>query len=247
MVGVDHKIRAAGYLMKKELEYFAKGLENPERPFLVILGGAKVKDKIQLIMSMIDKVDEMIIGGGMAFTFLKKMHGINIGSSLFDEEGYKIVDEILTKAKEKNVKIHLPVDFVCGDKVDASSNVKAYDINTGIPDGWLGLDCGPKSNKINCDAVARAKVIVWNGPQGMFELEKFRNGSKELLDAVISSTAKGTISICGGGDTVSLIKGFPGAGEKLSHVSTGGGASLELLEGKTLPGVAYLTNSEDLK
>lgn len=143
MVGVSHPIRAAGYLLKKELDYFAKGLENPVRPFLVILGGAKVKDKIQLIMNMIDKVDEMIIGGGMAFTFLKKMHGINIGKSLFDEDGYKIVDEILAKAKAKNVNIILPTDFVCGDKIDKTANVKTYDLKTGIPDNWWGLDCGP--------------------------------------------------------------------------------------------------------
>lgn len=164
MVGIDHKIRAAGYLLKKELDYFAKALEQPERPFLVILGGAKVADKIQLINSMIDKVDEMIIGGGMAFTFLKKIHNIPIGKSLFDEEGYKSVDEIMAKAEKKGVKIHLPVDFLCADKVDKDASTKVCDLKSGIPDGWLGLDAGPLTIKDNSAAVNRAKLIVWNGP-----------------------------------------------------------------------------------
>lgn len=164
MVGVNHKIRAAGYLMKRELEYFAKAVERPERPFLVILGGAKVKDKIQLILNMIDKVDEMIIGGGMAFTFLKKVHGIEIGNSLFDEEGYKIVDEIMAKATAKGVKIHLPVDFVCGTKLDASSEVKLFDLKSGIPSGWLGLDGGELTRRMNSEAISRARTVVWNGP-----------------------------------------------------------------------------------
>lgn len=158
MVGVDHKVRVAGYLMKKELDYFAKALENPQRPFLVVLGGAKVKDKIQLITNLLDKVDEMIIGGGMAFTFLKKIHNISIGNSLFDEEGFKIVDEVLAKAKAKNVKIHLPVDFVCGTKLDASSQVALHDLRSGIPDGWLGLDAGEKTRQENAEAIARAKT-----------------------------------------------------------------------------------------
>lgn len=164
MVGVDHKIRAAGYLLKKELDYFAKALENPERPFLVILGGAKVADKIQLIKNMIDKVDEMIIGGGMAFTFLKKLNNMKIGSSLFDEEGFKAVDEIMAKAKAKGVKIHLPVDFVSGDKFSNDANTAHHTIESGIPDKWLGLDAYSKSIEINREAVKRAKLIVWNGP-----------------------------------------------------------------------------------
>lgn len=181
MVGVDHKIRAAGDLMKKELEYFSKALESPTRPFLVILGGAKVKDKIQLIESMLDKVDEMIIGGGMAFTFLKKLHNLEIGNSLFDEEGYKIVEGLIEKAKAKGVKIHLPVDFVCGDTIEANANVSLHDLASGIPKGLIGLDAGPKTILLNAEAVARANTIVWNGPQGRFEVEKFRNGSAVLL------------------------------------------------------------------
>jgi len=181
MVGVDHKIRAAGDLMKKELEYFSKALESPTRPFLVILGGAKVKDKIQLIESMLDKVDEMIIGGGMAFTFLKKLNNLEIGNSLFDEDGYKIVEALIEKAKAKGVKIHLPVDFVCGDTIEANANVSLHDLASGIPKGLIGLDAGPKTILLNAEAVARANTIVWNGPQGRFEVEKFRNGSAVLL------------------------------------------------------------------
>ncbi|CAD8097588.1 unnamed protein product [Paramecium primaurelia] len=245
MVGIDHKIRVAGYLMKKELDYFAKALETPQRPFLVILGGAKVADKIQLIKSMLDKVDEMIIGGGMAFTFLKKIHNVPIGKSLFDEEGYKIVDEILTKAKEKNVKIHLPVDFICGTGLDASSPVALYDLKSGIPDGWLGLDAGQLTQRENAEAIGRAKTIVWNGPQGAFEIEQFKNGSVSMLNALVKQTSNGATTIVGGGDTVNLV-GANKANDKLSHVSTGGGASLELLEGKILPGVEYLTNIKDL-
>lgn len=164
MVGVDHKIRVAGYLLKKELEYFSKALESPTRPFCVVLGGAKVKDKIQLINSMLDNVNEMIIGGGMAFTFLKRLHNLEIGNSLFDEEGYKIVDELLEKAKKKNVKIHLPVDFLCGDSLEASANTAIHDLQSGIPKGWIGLDAGPKTIALNAEVIARANTIVWNGP-----------------------------------------------------------------------------------
>jgi phosphoglycerate kinase len=246
MVGVDHKVRAAGYLLKKELDYFAKALETPERPFLVILGGAKVADKIQLIKTMLDKVNEMIIGGGMAFTFLKKLHNIPIGKSLFDKDGYEQVDDIMRLAKEKGVKIILPVDFLCGNKFDNTSDTAVHDLKSGIPDGWLGLDAGPKTIELNREAVRRAKLIVWNGPQGLFEVDKFKKGSVELLHDVIGRTKEGAISICGGGDTVNLVNSVKGSAAKISHVSTGGGASLELLEGKTLPGVEYLTNVEDL-
>lgn len=205
MVGVDLKVRAAGYLMKKELEYFSKALESPVRPFLVVLGGAKVKDKIQLINSMIDKVDEMIIGGGMAFTFLKRIHNIDIGNSLFDEEGYKIVDELIEKAKLKGVKIHLPIDFLCGDSLEATANTRVFDITTGIPTGWIGLDAGPKTIALNAEVVARASTIVWNGPQGRFEVDKFKIGSVDLLNRVATRTAAGATSIIGGGDTVNLV------------------------------------------
>jgi phosphoglycerate kinase len=143
MVGIDHKIRAAGLLMSKELTYFSQALESPKKPFLVILGGAKVKDKIQLINNLLNKVDEMIIGGGMAFTFLKSIHNLKIGNSLFDEEGYKIVNELLQKAKDKGVKLHLPIDFVCANDLKNPTEIKTFDLNSGIPDGWWGLDAGP--------------------------------------------------------------------------------------------------------
>eukprot|EP01017_Pseudomicrothorax_dubius_P015937 TRINITY_DN1816_c0_g2_i1.p1 TRINITY_DN1816_c0_g2~~TRINITY_DN1816_c0_g2_i1.p1 ORF type:complete len:430 (-),score=155.41 TRINITY_DN1816_c0_g2_i1:185-1474(-) len=246
IVGINHKIRAAGYLLKKELDYFSKVMETPERPVLTILGGAKVADKIQLIMKMLDQVDEMAIGGGMAFTFLKTLYGTNIGKSLFDAEGAKIVPQIMAKAKEKGVKIHLPVDFVCGEKFENGTRSETRTLSAGVPEGWLGLDNGPETTKIFSDAISRAKTVVWNGPQGVFEWDAFKAGSYGLLDSLIKATEKGTTSIVGGGDTVAVVQGQKGAESKLSHVSTGGGASLELLEGKVLPGIDILTNKEDL-
>ena len=163
MLGEGYDTRAAGFLLNKELTYFSKALDNPEHPFLAILGGAKVKDKIQLIDNMLDKVDEMIIGGGMAFTFRKVLDGMKIGSSLYDEDGAAIVPNLMEKAKKNNVKIHLPVDFVTGDKFAPDAQVGAATVEGGIPDGWMGLDCGPASEKLFVEVVNRAKVIVWNG------------------------------------------------------------------------------------
>nr|XP_009913668.1 PREDICTED: phosphoglycerate kinase 1 [Haliaeetus albicilla] len=221
MVGVSLPQKAAGFLMKKELDYFAKALESPERPFLAILGGAKVQDKIQLINNMLDKVNEMIIGGGMAFTFLKVINNMEIGNSLFDEEGSKIVKDLMAKAEKNGVKITLPVDFITADK--------------------FGLDCGPESVKKFVEVVGRAKQIVWNGPVGVFEWDKFAKGTKALMDKVVEVTGKGTITIIGGGDTATCCAKW-NTEDKVSHVSTGGGASLELLEGKVLPGVDALSN-----
>lgn len=147
----------------------------------------------------------------MAFTFLKKLHNINIGDSLFDKDGYEIVDKLMAKAKANNVKIHLPVDFVCADKFDNNANIKTYDLSSGIPDGWLGLDAGEKTTKLNQEAVRRAEVIVWNGPQGAFEMANFRHGSSQLLQTVMEQTEKGSTSVIGGGDTVNLVKSTPGA------------------------------------
>ncbi|RCN37718.1 phosphoglycerate kinase [Ancylostoma caninum] len=197
MVGVNLDTRACGYLMKNELVYFGKALSDPERPFLAILGGAKVADKIQLIKNMLDKVNEMIIGGGMAFTFLKVDQNVEIGNSLFDEEGAKIVKDLLAKAKEKNVKIHLPVDFVVGDKFAEDANSKITTLAEGVPAGHMGLDVGPKSQELFAEAVARAKTIVWNGPPGVFEFEKFSHGTKALMDAVVKATATGAVTIIG--------------------------------------------------
>ncbi|XP_065828903.1 phosphoglycerate kinase 1-like [Oscarella lobularis] len=242
MVGVALPQRAAGFLMKKELSFFSKALDHPERPFLAILGGAKVKDKIPLIENMLDKVDELIVGGGMAFTFLKVLHGMKIGKSLFDEEGSHIIGQLMSKAEKKGVKVHLPVDFVTADKFDENANTGSATVETGIDSDWQGLDCGDKSRILFADVVARAKTIVWNGPMGVFEFEKFGGGTKAVMDAVVSATAKGVTTIIGGGDTATCAAKY-GTEDKVGHVSTGGGASLELLEGKTLPGVAALSDA----
>ncbi|KAG5327714.1 PGK kinase, partial [Pseudoatta argentina] len=242
MMGDGFDIRASGFLLKKELAYFAKALDNPERPFLAILGGAKIADKIQLINNLLDKVNEMIIGGGMAYTFLKVSKGMKIGNSLFDEEGAKIVNDLLDKAKKNNVQIHLPVDFVTADKFAENAAVGIANVESGIPDGWMGLDVGPKSRDLFAIPIKRAKVIVWNGPAGVFEFENFSKGTKSLMDNIVEATTQGTITIIGGGDTATCAAKWK-TEDKVSHVSTGGGASLELLEGKVLPGVAALSSS----
>lgn len=242
MVGVKLEKRASGFLMTKELQYFAKALENPDRPFLAILGGAKVSDKILLIENLLDKVNEMIIGGGMAFTFLKVSKGMNIGKSLYDEEGAKIVERILQKAQDKEVKIHLPVDFVTAAKFAEDAESGTATVESGIPDEWMGLDCGPESVKVFADAIKRAKLIVWNGPVGVFEFEKFSNGTKQMMNEVVEATKSGCTTIIGGGDTATCAAKWK-TEELVSHVSTGGGASLELLEGKILPGVQALSNN----
>lgn len=240
MVGCQLPQKASGFLLKKELEYFAKALDKPERPFLAILGGAKVADKIQLIKNMLDKVNEMIIGGGMAFTFLKVLNNMQIGNSLYDEEGSKIIHELVEKAKANNVQIHLPSDFVTGDKFTENANVGSATVESGIPDGWMGLDIGPKSIAEFSDVVKRAKTIVWNGPPGVFEFSQFAAGTKALMDSVVEATKHGSITIVGGGDTATCCAKYD-TEDKVSHVSTGGGASLELLEGKVLPGVEALS------
>ncbi|KAL5235245.1 hypothetical protein ACI65C_002655 [Semiaphis heraclei] len=242
MMGEGFEKRAAGILLNKELTYFAKALDNPERPFLAILGGAKVADKIQLIENLLDKVDEMIIGGGMAYTFLKESKGMKIGDSLYDEAGAKIVGKLLDKATARNVKIHLPIDFITADKFDENANTSSATVEEGVPDGWMGLDCGPESRKLFSEPIARAKVIVWNGPAGVFEFDKFACGTKALMDDVVKATKNGTVTIIGGGDTATCAAKW-GTESQISHVSTGGGASLELLEGKVLPGVAALTDA----
>lgn len=241
MVGVELPQRVAGFLMKKELEYFAKALEKPERPFLAILGGAKVSDKIKLIDNMLDKVDEMIIGGGMAYTFKKVLDNMHIGKSLFDAEGAKIVPQLVEKAKKNNVKLHLPVDYVTADKFDKDAKTGQADDKSGIPDDWMGLDIGPKSIQEFTQVINRAKTILWNGPVGVFEFAKFENGTKSLMDALVKATEKGAVTIIGGGDTATAAAKY-GAEDKVSHNSTGGGASLELLEGRKLPGVTALTD-----
>lgn len=242
MVGCALPQKVAGFLLKKELTYFAKALDNPEQPFLAILGGAKVADKIKLIENLLDKVNSMIIGGGMAFTFLKVIKKMEIGSSLFDEDGSKIVEGLIEKAKSKNVELVLPVDFVTGDKFAENATVGQATVSGGIPAGHMGLDVGPESSKKFAEVIAKAKTIVWNGPPGVFEFDNFAQGTKSMMDAVVKATQSGTISIIGGGDTATCCAKF-NTEDKVSHVSTGGGASLELLEGKVLPGVAALTDA----
>jgi len=240
MVGIALPSRAAGNLMNKELQYFEKALNKPDRPFLAILGGAKIKDKIQLIKNMLDKVNEMIIGGGMAFTFLKVLHGMEIGNSLYDDEGAKIVVELMEMAKQNNVQIHLPVDFVGGSKFGNDAEVKLSSVAEGIAPGWMGLDVGPESSKMFDKVIRRAKLVLWNGPPGVFEMEKFAEGTLSMMNSVVGATESGATTIIGGGDTATCCVKF-GTESMVSHVSTGGGASLELLEGKDLPGVAALS------
>lgn len=242
MVGTSHEKKAAGRLMKKELDYFAKALDAPEKPFLAILGGAKVSDKIQIIDNLLDKVDEMIIGGGMAYTFKKVCNGVQIGKSLFDSKGAEIVKDLTAKAEKNGVKLHFPIDYITADDFNENAKTGTADDESGIPDDWQGLDCGPKSNAAFAEVVGRAKTILWNGPMGVFEWDSFDKGTRSLMDAVCNATSNGVTTIIGGGDTATCAKKY-GVEDKLSHVSTGGGASLELLEGKLLPGVAALTDA----
>ncbi len=239
VVGVCLPERVAGFLMQKELDAFAAVIESPKRPLLAILGGAKIADKIPLIRNLIDQADEIIIGGGMAYTFKKTLEGMKIGSSLFDEEGAKIVGELTEKAKARGVKLILPVDFLCADKFAPDANTQPADDQQGIADGWEGLDAGPKSIALYQEAIGRAQTIIWNGPCGVFEFDAFANGTKAMAEAVAAATARGAVTVVGGGDTATAAKKF-GVADKVTHCSTGGGASLELLEGKYLPGVTNL-------
>lgn len=241
MVGVDLPQKASGYLMSKELNYFAQALENPKRPFLAILGGAKISDKIQLIDNLLDKVNTLIICGGMSFTFKKTLENVKIGNSLFDEAGSKQCAALMEKAKKNNVKVVLPVDYITADKFDKDAQTGKATDEQGIPDGWMGLDCGEKSAQLFKETIDESQTILWNGPAGVFEFDKFASGTKSTLDAAVNAAANGKIVIIGGGDTATVAAKY-GVEDKLSHVSTGGGASLELLEGKELPGVTALSS-----
>jgi phosphoglycerate kinase len=225
---------AAGFLLKNEIEYFNKAMGNPTRPLVAIIGGAKVSDKIKVLENVIDKVDRLIVGGGMAFTFLKAQ-GFNVGKSLCETDMLDLARKIMDKAKAKNVQFLLPVDTIIAREpsADVERNIVAV---KDIPDGWMGLDIGPASIAAFSDAVKTAKTIVWNGPLGMFELAPFSSGTFKLVDAVVQS---GAMTIVGGGDTDTAVH-KTGKSDKISYISTGGGAFLELLEGKTLPAVAAL-------
>lgn len=242
MVGCALPQRAVGFLMKKELDAFSAVLDNPKRPLLAILGGAKVADKIQLINNLLDRANEIIIGGGMAFTFKKVVENVEIGNSLFDPEGAKIVADLVKKAAEKGVKLHLPTDYVCGDKFDAAANVKQADDKSGIPVCWMGLDVGPASIAKFAEVIRRAQTIIWNGPPGVFEMEAFAAGTKSMAAEIAAATERGAVTVIGGGDTATAAK-KNGIVEKVTHCSTGGGASLELLEGKLLPGIDALSEA----
>jgi phosphoglycerate kinase len=239
MVGISLTEKAAGFLMEAELKAFAAVIASPRRPLLAILGGAKIADKIPLIRNLIDKADEIIIGGGMAYTFKKVLNGMEIGDSLFDPEGAKIVGELVEKAKARGVSIVLPLDYVCADRFDPQASTRPADDSTGIPKGWMGLDAGPKSIALYRESILRAKTIIWNGPSGVFEFEKFAASTKAMAEAVAEATAHGATTVVGGGDTATAARKFKVA-DKVTHCSTGGGASLEYLEGKVLPGVAFL-------
>jgi len=231
----DHK--AFGLLMAKEVNAMEQVLTNSKHPFTAILGGAKVSDKIQLISNLINKADNIVIGGGMMFTFVKAANG-KIGKSLVEDDFIGNIADILSKAKEKGVKIYIPSDVVAADAFANDANTKI--MNAGeIEDGWMGLDIGPVSRKEIADIVLNSKTILWNGPMGVFEMEAFTEGTKYVAEAIAEATAKGAYSLIGGGDSVSAIKKYK-LGDKVSYVSTGGGAMLEYVEGKTLPGVHAL-------
>ena len=226
----------AGYLIQKELKFLGEAVDNPERPFVAILGGAKVSDKINVINSLLDKVDTLIIGGGMAYTFLKGQ-GYTIGTSLLEADRVDYSKDMLKKAEEKGVKLLLPVDNIVADKFSAdASPVVTEDQN--IPDGFMGLDIGPKTAELYADAIKDAKTVVWNGPMGVFEFENFAGGTIAVAKAMADADA---VTVIGGGDSAAAVN-ILGFGDQMTHISTGGGASLEFLEGKELPGIAALND-----
>ena len=235
--GVTHYLESvSGFLVEKEIEYFQRILTHPEKPFVFLLGGAKVSDKIPVIENMMDKADTIIIAGAMAYTFMK-VEGMDIGSSRFESGMEETVRAILDKAKAKGIEIVLPVDHVVTDNIETAVHVQVSEGND-IPEGWIGVDIGRKSIELFKGILSKAMTIVWNGPVGIFENDRFANGTKALAEIIASSKAT---SVIGGGDTVAAVAKF-GVADRMSHISTGGGASLEYLEGKTLPGIAALSD-----
>jgi phosphoglycerate kinase len=230
----------AGFLMEKEIEVMGKALSEPKRPFVAILGGAKVKDKVGVISNLIEKVDSLIVGGGMAYTFLKAK-GLEVGESILDPEKVDLAKELMEKAKAKEVKFLLPVDVVVADKFAEDADVKVVAVSE-IPHDWQALDIGPKTREAFAREIADAETVVWNGPMGVFEMKPFAEGTRRVAKALADSAA---VTIVGGGDSAAAILGM-GFADKMTHVSTGGGASLEFLEGKVLPGVAALKDKEDI-
>ncbi len=230
----------AGHLMEKELQYLQGAIDEPKRPLAAIVGGSKVSSKIGVLESLIDKCDKVLIGGGMIFTFYKA-RGLSVGKSLVEEDKLALAKELEAKAKAKGVQLLLPTDVVLADNFapDANSQVASID---AIPEGWMGLDIGPDSVKEFQDALADCKTVIWNGPMGVFEFDKFANGTNAIATTLAELSGKGCCTIIGGGDSVAAVE-KAGLAEKMSHISTGGGASLELLEGKVLPGVAALDDA----
>lgn len=233
--GIANYIPAvSGFLIEKELKFLGDAVNDPERPFAAIMGGAKVKDKIPVITNLLDKVDILIIGGGMAYTFFKAK-GYSIGTSLLDEEGLELAADILKKAEEKGVKFMLPVDVVAADEFANDSPCDVYPAD-GIPENRMGLDIGPETIKAYGEALSTAKTIVWNGPMGVFEMDNFAKGTKAIAEILAESNAT---TVIGGGDSAAAVTKF-GLADKMTHISTGGGASLEFLEGRELPGIAII-------
>lgn len=238
--GIAHHLPAvSGFLMEKELEVLGKALSNPERPFTAIIGGAKVKDKIGVIDNLLDMVDNLIIGGGLAYTFVKAQ-GHEIGKSLLEEDKIDLARSFIAKAKEKGVQFYMPIDAIVADQFAADANSKEVSIEE-IPADWQGLDIGPKTQKLYSDVIRASKLVIWNGPMGVFEMDQFAGGTKAVAEALADS--KDTYSVIGGGDSAAAVEKFHLA-DKMSHISTGGGASLEFMEGKALPGVVALNDKE---
>jgi phosphoglycerate kinase len=229
---------AAGLLMEKELTYLSKALDHPVRPFVAIIGGAKVSDKIDVIRNLLTKVDALLIGGAMAYTFLKSQ-GFKVGKSLVEEDKLELAKELLADAKSRNIRFLLPVDHVVADKMDLSARTRVIPVSEPVPDDWMGLDIGPRTIDLFNEELKGASTIVWNGPMGVFELAPFAQGTMHIAQAVAENSS--ATSIVGGGDSVAAIQAS-GVADKITHISTGGGASLEFLEGKKLPGVEALTN-----
>lgn len=234
------KPSVAGYLLEKELEYLSGTVANPARPFAAIVGGSKVSSKIGVIESLLEKVDKLIIGGGMVFTFLKA-RGLSVGSSLVEEDKLELAKSLEEIAAKKGVKIVLPTDVVVADKFDAEANTQVVPVDA-IPDGWMGLDQGEASTAMIQKELSECLTIIWNGPMGVFEMEKFAKGTFAVAETLAELTGKGCTTIIGGGDSVAAVE-KAGLADKMSHISTGGGASLELLEGRVLPGVAALDDN----
>lgn len=232
---MDDKV--AGYVMQAELDNAKKVLEKADKPYTAIMGGAKISDKIEVIEQLLGRIDNLIIGGGMSYTFFRALGG-QTGNSLVEEDKIDLASELIKKAKEQNVEIKLPIDSIVADKFDNNANTKVAS-NHAIPDGWMGLDIGPEAQEIFVRTIRESKTILWNGPMGVFEMENFAGGTKAIAEAVVEATRNGAFSLIGGGDSAAAVNQL-GYGDDVSYVSTGGGALLEYMEGKTLPGVQAL-------